>query len=273
MREPVYAGQFYSGTKEELTSELNLLFNFEGKKINDAKGIIVPHAGYTFSGRVAAKAYDAISKINKKRFVILGVDHFGAGSIATSNQDWETPLGEAKVDRDFVDKITKEQAIVVNERSMEREHSIEVQLPFLQHVFGDFYFVPVQLPHISYEEIKHLAEILKDKDTFYIASSDFIHYGSNFGFFPEESIKDPLEYVKNLDNEIAEKIQKFEPKEFLDYIINRDLTVCGFVPITLLLEIMKRVGAKKIEKIAYDTSFSVTRDIANIVGYCSLLVR
>ncbi len=273
MREPAYAGQFYSGEKEELKSELNLLFNFEGKQINDAKGIIVPHAGYTFSGRVAAEVYDAISKVNKKRFVILGVDHFRAGSIATSNQDWKTPLGDAKVDREFVKKITKEQAIIVNEKAMEREHSIEVQLPFLQHVFGDFYFVPVQLPHISYEEIQYLAKILKDKDTFYIASSDFIHYGNNFGFFPRESIKDPPEYVENLDNKIAEMIQKFEPKKFLDYIINEDLTVCGFVPITLLLEIMKELGAKKVEKIAHDTSFSFTKDIANIVGYYSLLVR
>ena len=273
MREPACAGQFYSEEKEELNSELNLLFNFEGKKVNDAKGIIVPHAGYIFSGRVAARAYSAISKINKKRFVVLGPDHYGVGSIATSNQNWKTPLGEVKIDKDFVKRITKEQAIVVHEKAMEKEHSIEVQLPFLQYVFGEFYFVPVQLPNISYEEIKHLARILKDRNTFYIASSDFIHYGNNFRFLPEESIEDPLNYVKTLDSEIVEMIQKFQPKEFLDYIIRKDLTVCGFVPITLLLELTKMLGAKKVEKIAYDTSFSIVKDIANIVGYCSLIIR
>lgn len=273
MREPLYAGSFYSSSKPELESELNLLFQVKTDYISDAVGIIVPHAGYLFSGRVAAKAYKTISKINKKRFVILGVDHYGAGIIATSKQNWKTPLGEAEIDLEFVNKITKEQAIIVDEIAMKREHSIEVQLPFLQHIFKDFKFVPIQLPFISYEEIQHLAEILRDRDSFYIASSDFTHYGTNFGFFPRESIEDPVRYVEDLDNKIAELIQRFDPKQFLDYIIKNDLTICGSIPIALLLEITKNLEAKKIEKIAYDNSFSVSKDIANIVGYCSLLVR
>jgi len=272
MRKPIYAGYFYANSKKELLAELNLLFQTEVQYFNNALGIIVPHAGYMYSGLVAAKTYKAISSIKKKRFVILGVDHQGVNAISTSKQNWLTPLGEVKVDIDFINKITKEQAIVVDEIAIGREHSIEVQLPFLQYLFEDFKFVPIQLPNISYKEILNLAELLKDKDTFYIASSDLTHYGINYRFIPRESIYDPISYVENLDQKIINKIQEYNPKEFLDFISEYDLTVCGVIPIALLLEITKRLGGKKVEKIAYDTSFSISKDNSNIVGYCGLLI-
>jgi len=272
MRNPACAGMFYPGTKEELELELNKLLEVETKYFYDAKGIIVPHAGYLYSGKVAAKVYKAISKIDKRRFVILGIDHRNYRVIATSLQDWLTPLGKAKVDIDFVNKITREQAIIVDEIAMEKEHSIEVQLPFLQYIFKDFKFVPVQLPYISYEEIKYIANILTDENTFYIASSDFTHYGPDFGFVPKESIYNPPKYVEELDKKIAEVIKEFNPEKFFNYITKNDLTVCGFVAITLLLEIAKKLDAKKIEEIAYDNSFSVSKDSMHIVGYYGLLI-
>jgi hypothetical protein len=273
MRLPSYAGAFYSGTKEELESELNLLFQVESKTFEDAKGIIVPHAGYMYSGQVAAKAYKAISRINKKRFVILGVDHYATNVIATSEQDWITPLSIAKIDKEFVNKITKEQAVIVDEPAMRREHSIEVQLPFLQYIFRDFKFVPIQIPSIGYKEIMELAKILVDRDTFYIASSDLTHFGINYNFFPEESRYDPVGYMENLDQKIIRSIQDFNPKKFLDYVVQNDLTVCGVMPITLLLEITKNLEATKIEKIAYTNSFSILKDNSSIVGYGSLLIH
>jgi hypothetical protein len=272
MRAPMYAGTFYPRTKEELELELDKLFNVDTKYFNGAKGIVVPHAGYLYSGKVAAKVYKAISKINKKKFVILGVDHYNYGVIATSQQDWLTPLGKVKTDINFINKITEEQAIIVDEIAMEKEHSIEIQLPFLQHIFNNFKFVPIQLPSISYNDIKYIAELLTNKDTFYIASSDFTHYGSDFGFVPEESIYNPPKYVEELDSKLIEVIKEFEPERFLNYIIENDLTVCGYIPITLLLEITKKLDAKKIEKIAYDTSFSISKDSSHIVGYCGLLI-
>ena len=272
MRVPICAGTFYPSTKEELEHELSKLFDVETEYYPNAKGIIVPHAGYLYSGKVAAKVYKAISKINKKRFVILGVDHYNYGVIATSLQEWVTPLGRAEIDVDFVNKITKEQAIVVDEAAMEKEHSIEVQLPFLQYIFNNFKFVPIQLPFIDYTNIKYIADILTDRDTFYIASSDFTHYGPDFRFVPEESLYNPPKYVEKLDKKIVEIIKEFDSERFFNYIVKNDLTVCGFVAITLLLEIIKKLNAKKIEEIAYDNSFSVSRDSLHIVGYCGLLI-
>ncbi|MEA3255731.1 MAG: AmmeMemoRadiSam system protein B, partial [Candidatus Altiarchaeota archaeon] len=123
MRNPIGAGTFYSGTKEELNAELDLLFQTDTEYFDDAKGIIVPHAGYLFSGQVAAKVYKAISGTKKRNFVILGVDHYGTNVIATSGENWITPVGTAKINLPFVEKITKEQGIIVDRISMEGEHS------------------------------------------------------------------------------------------------------------------------------------------------------
>ncbi len=273
MRTPGFAGTFYPNTKQELLAQLNPLFQEKTDFFDDALGIIVPHAGYIYSGKVAAKTYKAISKIKKRKFVILGVDHYGTNIIATSKQSWRTPLGDAKIDSGFVDKIIRKNPITQNEIATEREHSIEVQLPFLQYVFKDFEFVPVQLPYISYKEILRLRDILISKDYFFIASSDFTHYGTNFGFAPSESFHNPVDYVKKLDEKIIKVIQDFDGKKFYDFVIQRNLTVCGFIPITLLLEITKKLGAKKIEKISYDSSFSLSQDFSNIVGYSGLIVR
>jgi len=272
MRNPTSAGIFYPQTKEELLAELNLLFEVQTEFYSDALGIIVPHAGYLYSGQVAAKTYKAISTIKKKKFVILGVDHYGTNVIATSKQDWITPLGTAKIDIEFVNKITREQAIIQDEIAMEKEHSIEVQLPFLQYVFKDFKFVPIQLPSLQYQEILELMDVLKDEDYFFIASSDFTHYGSSYGFLPKESIYNPADYVNKLDREIIKVIQEFDGKKFYSFIRKKDLTVCGYIPITLLLEITKKLNGKKILEIGYDSSFSVSRDPSTIVGYCGLVI-
>ncbi len=272
MRPPEFAGSFYPSTKGELKAELNLLFQVKTEYYNNALGIIVPHAGYLFSGQVAAKTYKAISGTNKRNFVILGVDHQGEGVIATSKEDWQTPLGTAKIDEAFVDYLTKEQAIIQDEGVLRREHSIEVQIPFLQYLFDNFEFVPVQVPNISYKEILELAKLLSEENYFFIATSDLIHYGPSYNFFPKESLYDPEDYVKNLDNEIIKQICKFDGKPFLDYTREKDLTICGATPITLLLEITKKLGGKKIEKIAYDTSFSSSHDASTIVGYGGLVI-
>jgi len=272
MRIPSFAGTFYPDTKKELLSELNLLFREKTEYYNNALGIIVPHAGYIYSGKVAAKTYKAISGISKRRFVILGVDHSGFNIVATSKLDWLTPLGITKNDKEFVNKLIKENSVIRNETAMMEEHSIEVQLPFLQYIFKDFKFAPIQLPVLSYKKILELRDILISEDHFFIASSDFTHYGINYQFVPRESFQNPLDYVKKLDEEIIKIILEFDGKKFYDFIVQKNLTVCGFIPIALLLEITKKLGGKKIKKICYDTSFSSSGDISNIVGYSGLII-
>ncbi|OYT42901.1 MAG: AmmeMemoRadiSam system protein B [Candidatus Aenigmarchaeota archaeon ex4484_56] len=273
MRTPICAGTFYPKNQNELLSELNLLFEKNPKfYFPDAKGIIVPHAGYLYSGYVAAQTYKAISEVKKRNFVILGVDHHAMRVIATSDEDWITPLGTAKINREYLNKITKEHAVIVDKIATDREHSIEVQLPFIQYLFDKFTFTPVQLPRISYQEIIELSNILKNNDSFFIASSDLTHYGSQYNFVPPESIYDPNDYVKKLDREIIEIISRLDSKTFFEYIENNESTVCGYIPIALLIEITKKIGAKKIELISYDTSFSISHDTSAIVGYAGIVI-
>lgn len=271
MRNPVAAGAFYPARHEELIAMLEKLLAEKTEYFPEAKGIIVPHAGYVFSGRVAAKTYKAILGTKKRNFLILGTDHYANGIIATSKEDWLTPLGPAKINLERASILCRENAIVSHEMALSREHSIEVQLPFLQYLFDSFTFVPLQIPTLPHEEIKDLAKIIADKNTFFIVSSDFIHYGSNYGFLPKESIYGPSKFVEDLDGKIIELIIKGDSKKFMEFIETDDLPVCGYIPIALMMEVAKMIGVKKIEKIAYDTSFSLSHDISAIVGYAGIV--
>ena len=151
------------------------------------------------------------------------------------------------------------------------EHSIEVQLPFLRYCFGDFTFVPLQIPRLTYPEVRDMAKMIADKDSFFIASSDFTHFGSNYNYVPKESIYGPEEFVKNLDSQVIALIKKGDAKKFMEHIEQNDLTVCGYIPIAILMEVSKLLGVRKIEEIAYDTSFSVSHDVSGIVGYGGLV--
>lgn len=275
MRAPIAAGSYYPKDPKELLSNLELLFQTQEPKeyLNDAIGIVAPHAGYLFSGPVAARTFKAISGTQKRNFVILGVDHAGGDVIATSKEDWSTPLGPARVNLEMIKKITREHAIMDDETAVRQEHSIEIQLPFLQYLFGEFQFVPLQLPRLPFSEIQDLAEIIADKNTFFIASSDLIHYGSNYGFIPQESIYGPDEFVQKLDAELICLIQEGNSKKFFERVENSELTVCGYVPITLLMEVARILKAKKIEKIGHDTSFSLSHDVSAIVGYGGIAFR
>jgi hypothetical protein len=267
MRHPVAAGSFYPNNQADIISIFERFFSAQIERHPEAKGMIVPHAGYLFSGQVAAKMYKSIAGTDKRNFVILGVDHYGIGIISTSREDWVTPLGPAKVNLDMIKKISKEQAFMDDESAMAHEHSIEVQIPFLQYTFGNFTFVPLQIPRLPFSEIHDLARIIADRDSFFIVSSDLTHFGSNYGFVPKESIYGPEDFVKGLDAKIIDKIIEGDAKKFMEYIEQNDLTVCGYSSIALMMEVAKKIGVKKIEKLAYDTSFSISHDVSGIVGY------
>jgi len=119
--------------------------------------------------------------------------------------------------------------------------------------------------------LEELAEILARRDRFYIASSDFTHYGFAYNYVPEGSWDNPLEFVKELDGRIINLILELNPKKFYDSVLENGYTVCGHITITLLLLILKRLGAKKGKLISYDTSFSTSKDLSAIVGYASIV--
>lgn len=271
MRHSIVAGQFYPENKEELKKKVKS-FLVSGKKEN-VKGVIVPHAGYDYSGKLAGEVFSLIS--DKKEFIMLGVNHTGLGKkVCVSLEDFETPLGIVKCNKDLADKILHklkkiEIDVEVNELPHKEEHSIEVELPFLQLTQDDFSIVPIVLSNLNYEECKKIAEVLSEfvnsRETI-VVSSDFTHYGVGYGFTPFTSnVKNNL---YKLDNDIILQILKKDSKSF--YHLAEKSTVCGLYGITILTETAK-IKNLKVKNLGYHTSGDITGDYETTVGYAGLV--
>jgi len=266
IRNPVVAGTFYPSNTENLKSLIKELFG-DSFKVNSEKlippmGVIVPHAGYIYSGETAAKAYKKIfEKGIAKRVFLLGPNHTGLGSkisIFTSGS-WETPLGKIKVDEKTTRKILKELDIYNDEFAHLNEHSLEVQLPFLQYAMGnDFEIVPICMMDQSLETSKKLgkilANIIEDGDLV-VASSDMNHYESH-------------EKTLLKDEKVIETLKKMDLQEMYDRIKRYNITMCGYGPVAVLLSI----GFDDIEIIDHTTSGEKSGDYEAVVGYISAIV-
>lgn len=225
-------------------------------------GIIAPHAGYTFSGLGSAYSYKFIKKTKKRRFVIIGPNHNGIGPNVSVYPYgyWETPLGRVEVDKELSEKFSK----FHDTTASEFEHSIEVQLPFLQYLFKDFTFLPITVK--SPENINEIIEKIP-KDVVLIASSDFTHYGPGYGYIPFEENK--RENIRKLDMDAIERILELDVKGFLEHMVKYEDTICGYVPITILMKWLKKF--KPIGKLLnFYTSGDIVGDYENFVAYASI---
>jgi len=265
MRMPVAHG-FYPSKPEVLRNRVNELLN-RGLKKEKAFGAIAPHAGYEYSGWVAGATYSSV-ETEKRRFMIFCPNHTGYGlPVSLSQENWQTPLGVVEVDKSFGEKIP------VNEDAHRYEHSLEVQLPFLQVLFGDFKLIPICLSHLSLDKIEELSKQLVDKDIFYIASSDFTHFGPMYGYMPvDRGDEENLKYVESMDRRAIDLICKIRPEKFYEMVTKEGLTICGFVPITLMLFISRELGAKKGKLIKYSTSYE-TNPNPSFVSYAGILIE
>ncbi len=265
LRHPVATG-FYPEDEEELRKTVTKLLSFRAKKVK-AKSIIVPHAGYLYSGEVAGATYASI-ETDKRKILIACPNHTGLGKqIALSASDWQTPLGVVENAHEFVGEIP------VSEEAHLYEHSLEVQLPFLQVLFNDFKLIPLSLSFVQFETLEELSEKLAKRDIFYIASSDFTHFGPNYNYTPFDvrDVKRVLEKVREIDFEAIKFIEKLDAKGFYHHVLENRLTICGFVPITLILLISKKLGAKRAKVVKYATSYEVTKDV-NFVTYAGIVI-
>ncbi len=241
---------------------------------------VVPHAGYEFSGPCAAHLYlelaERVPKIDT--VVIIGSNHTGYGGTFTTTTaftKWATPLGEVNVDMGFVKKLLKLCPLLVDDVSAHlREHSVEVQLPFLQYIYGsEFSMVPIVAKHVELNEATELAKaILKvskelGKSVVVIASSDFTHHGAYYGYvlFRENII----ENVKKLDLEFINAITALDTRKFLNLIRKYDSTVCGYGAIAVAMEFSKIVNARA-RLLKYYNSGEVTGEEDMVVGYASI---
>jgi len=286
-RKPIVAGMFYPGDFDGLSNQINDSFHSKfgpgalpiKKRTKEIFGIIAPHAGYQFSGPGAAWAYKEIAESKLADvYIMLGLSHSGFPS-CVSLEDWETPLGVVKVDEDFQRVLMANSALKQNENAHSQEHSIEVQLPFLQFVNRD-YLKQLKIAPIIVSEDRNYEEIAQAiiktveqtrKKVIIIASSDFTHYGINYGFFPfPDNIK---ENMYKLDKGAIDEIEKLDSAGFLDYINNTGATICGRTPISVAIATCKLLGAKKAKLLHYYTSGDIIKDYSSAVGYGAILIE
>jgi AmmeMemoRadiSam system protein B len=289
LRKPSVAGQFYEGSKEGLIESIKMCFLDERgpgslPKINNGdkkiKGLVVPHAGYIYSGAIAAHSYNLLSKNGfANNFIILGPNHTGMGSgVAVMTEgSWETPLGEVPIN-DKLAKFLFRDILDKNDDAHTYEHSIEVQLPFLQFIAGEneFKFIPICMAmqdiETSREVGKIIAESIKesDEDTVIIASTDFSHAGFNYISAPPEGMRVD-EFAEKQDHLAISQILKMDPKGLIDTVHKNNISMCGYGPVAAMLTASKILKAKKAELLKYGTSYEV-HPSTSCVGYGAIAV-
>jgi AmmeMemoRadiSam system protein B len=279
VRRPTVAGQFYEGDAEALRAQIENCFLHElgpGKLPKVDKngprkvvGLVCPHAGYMYSGPVAANAYYELALDGKPdTVVILGPNHTGYGSgLALVNEGfWRTPLGDVEVDAEVASDIVKETRLVdVDEVAHRFEHSVEVQLPFLQYLYGnEFKFVPVcfQMQDLAsaVEVGRALVEVLDARNAVVIASSDMTHY-------------EPQKNAAAKDLNALKAVENMNVKRFYSIIEAQNVTACGYGPIAALMTAAKGLMAKEAKLLRYQTSGDITGDHSSVVGYAAVCFK
>jgi len=289
IRKATAAGQFYNGDKFHLEQQIEKCFFdergpkslpklTEGKK--PLKGLVVPHAGYIFSGAIAAHSYHYLASNGfADTFIILGPNHTGMGSgVSLMNEgSWETPLGKVPINESLAKQL-KKGIIDKDETAHLYEHSIEVQLPFLQFCAKDkpFDFIPIcmgmQDAETSEEIGKILADIIKNLNerVIMIASTDFSHVGFNYMSMPTPGMSVD-DYAKKQDKLAIDQILNMNSEGLIDTVHNNNITMCGYGPVAAMLTTAKLLGAKQVELLKYGTSYEVQPG-SSCVGYGALSV-
>jgi AmmeMemoRadiSam system protein B len=274
VRTPAVAGMFYPKTKPELKSIIRdcFLHNYgpgklpptsENKKII---GIICPHAGYEYSGPIAANSYYAISSQRPDLVIITGPNHFGIGRDIASMKEgiWRTPLGDIEVDSESAIEINRiSKLIELDSFSHTRDHSLEVQLPMLQEIFSHkFKILPLilidQSYHAAAEIGKAIAKMAKIKNTMIIGSSDLTHYESN-------------EFAHSQDKSLINSIVDLDVDRFYNTLEEKKVSACGFGAIASTMIACKELGATRGTLIKYATSGDITGEKSSVVGYASIV--
>ncbi len=267
VRESVVAGSFYSANPEALRETIgSYLKNATFKDIKNIKGLVCPHAGYIYSGEVAACSYKQIGHNSYDSIVIIAPSHaeyFDFNSVF-AGKAYKTPLGAVEVDVAGCRALTREPQyasfIQISNYGHRKEHSLEVQLPFLQVIFEDFKIVPVVMGSQSRANIESLGNaigsVFKGQDILIIASTDLSHYH-------------PYDNAKDLDMRVNSALKEFDPVKFTDSIVKDEYEMCGGGPVAAAMIASKLLGADSSEVICYKNSGDVSGDRSAVVGYAS----
>lgn len=274
IRKPAVAGQFYPADPEELSKQVG---NFlKRAKLADIEGqilgVIAPHAGYMYSGWVAAQAFKQL--IGKKFDVVVVISpshvEWFEGSSVYTGAGYETPLGVVPVDVELAREIASVNKRVYTsdkghqqERLFRREHAIEVELPFLQVVLGKFKLIPIVMGTQSYEDCRALAgalvKALRGKKPLIVASSDLSHYH-------------PYDEACKMDGKLIKYIENYDYRGFSKGLASKEIEACGGGPIIATMMAAQKLGANKVKVLLYANSGDITGDKSRVVGYIAAIL-
>ena len=267
IRQPIVAGQFYPGTQNSLEKQLNSFLDRNARKV-DALGVVSPHAGYMYSGKVAGSVLSRITP--KSTYIIMGPNHTGRGdafSIDTAER-WKTPLGEVELDKRLIAALLKSSEHLKEDgRAHAFEHSVEVQIPFLQSIQKTFSMVPIVIAHAKpdvYGKVgRQLAQTIiehkKKNDVTIIASSDMTHY-------------EPHQSAKEKDSYAIDAILRLDEDALLEKIAEYDISMCGYAPTYVMLAAVKQLGARTAKLVQYQTRGDTSGDFSSVVGYAGIVI-
>ncbi len=277
IRQPAVAGAFYPRDGETLKRLIESCFLDDSgvgfiPKVNEFDGtdypinVMVPHAGYQYSGAIASHGYCKIVENGfPEVFIIISPNHTGFGTeISVFNEgEWITPLGSVKVDGEFADEIISISDIASADfQAHIREHSIEVQLPFLQYFSSDFEIVPITMGTQNFITSTDLANAIFEagnklgKSYCVIASTDLSHFNNQ-------------EKANKVDGFVLEDIEEMNEFKLFEEVVQYNITMCGYGPVMTAISLSKRCEMNDCELLAYQTSGDVTGDFTSVVGYAS----
>lgn len=260
MRTCAVAGMFYPRDPSHLEQLLERFFTSTAAAGGSPRGIVSPHAGYIYSGQVAASAFASLDPSFAGTFIVIGPSHRGFMTSASA-VPWETPLGVVDTDGEFVSALGLE----TDERSHLGEHSVEVQLPFIKYRFPRARIVPIMMGEQDMADAKTIADAIlraaraTKRDIRVVASSDFSHYV-------------PAAKAQADDHYAIEPLKTLDIQEFYRRIGERRVTACGYGPIAAMVMVCKALGATEGHLIQYATSGDVTGDNSEVVGYAGIAV-
>lgn len=265
LRQPAVAGTFYPASPSTLKKTIADCVDSQAVR-EKAVAVVVPHAGYKYSGRLAGATYSRVDL--PRRFIILSPNHTGLGAPGAvwPEGEWQTPLGAAPIDAGLTAALLKGcSALRADEEAHRGEHSLEVQIPFLQQLVGDFTFAAVTLMRGNLDTLKSIGEAIAqivreaDEEILIIASSDMNHYENQ-------------KTTEEKDRKAIEQIVALDAMGLFETVRDHRISMCGVIPATIALVASHALGASRATLVGHATSGDVTGDYGSVVGYAGLII-
>ncbi len=278
VRESALAGAWYPEDPGELSEYVDGLLDAAttAPPPEPIRALILPHAGYFYSGATAAQAVVLVRGREYRRVLVLAPSHrSGFAGLSVPDEDaYETPLGEVPLDTAAIAGLRGSRLVVHDPAAHQREHAIEIELPLLQRALAPGWkLVPVLVGRMASDDYAEAADLLlplADAETLVVVSSDFTHYGPRFGYMPFPPDQGVADRIRELDDGAFARILAGDGPGLLDYQAQTGITICGYRPLTLLLHMLP--AEARIQPVAYATSGALTGDWSNSVSYASMLV-